>query len=96
MTASEWRRQKKFGRGTCHKYGKPGHFRRNCPKLQLDRPPTPRSDRMAVAVSHDGDVIVCIGEGDVYEVVGDGAGSGSSGVCGSWVIDYGTTFHICL
>jgi hypothetical protein len=35
---------------------------------------------MAVAISDDGDVFVCVGDDDVYESIGDGTGSDSSGV----------------
>jgi gag-polypeptide of LTR copia-type/Zinc knuckle len=40
MTTSDWRRRKRSGRGTCHKCGKPSHFRRDCPERQLNRPLT--------------------------------------------------------
>jgi Zinc knuckle len=32
VTASDWRRRNVLGRSTCHKCGKSGHFRRDCPK----------------------------------------------------------------
>jgi gag-polypeptide of LTR copia-type len=40
VTASDWRRRKRSGHGTCHKCGKPGNFRQDCPERRLDRPPT--------------------------------------------------------
>jgi hypothetical protein len=95
VTASDWRRRKRLGRGTCHKYGKPDHFRRVCPERRLDHPPTPGADRMAVTIGDDGDIIVCVGEEDVYKSVGDGTGSGGGDAGSSWVLDSGRTFHVC-
>jgi gag-polypeptide of LTR copia-type/Zinc knuckle len=95
VTASDWRRRKRSGRGTCHKCGKPDHFRRDCPERRLNRPPTPRASRTAVAIGDDYDVIVCVGEEDVYESVSGGTGSGSGGAGSSWVLDSGSTFHVC-
>jgi gag-polypeptide of LTR copia-type len=95
VTTSDWRRSKRSSRSTCHKYGKPGHFRRDYPERQLDRPPTFGAGRTAVAIGDDGDVIVCVSEEDVYESVGDGMGSGSGGAGSSWVLDSGSTFHVC-
>jgi hypothetical protein len=48
-----------------------------------------------IAIGDDGDVIVCVGEEDVYESVGDGTDSGSGGAGSSWVLDSGSTFHVC-
>jgi Zinc knuckle len=79
VTASDWRRRNVLGHSTCHKCGKPGHFRRDCPKRQLDRRPTPESSRTTVVIGDDGDVIVCVDEEDVYESVGDEMDSGSGG-----------------
>jgi hypothetical protein len=85
VIASDWRRRKRSGRSTCHKYGKSDHFRWDYPERQLDRPPTPEAGLTAVMIGDDDDVIVCVGEEDVYEFVGDGTGSGSSGADSSWV-----------
>jgi hypothetical protein len=41
--------------------------------------PTPGVGRITVAISDDGDVIVCVGEEDVYESVGDVTDSVSGG-----------------
>jgi hypothetical protein len=32
----------------------------------------------------------------VYESIGDGTGSGSGGTGSSWMLDFGSTFHVCL
>jgi hypothetical protein len=95
VNASDWRRRKRLSRGTCHKCGKPDHFRRDYPERQLDRPPTPRASRTAVVIGDDGDVIVCVGEDDVYESVCDGTDSGSGDAGSSLVLDSGSTFHVC-
>jgi hypothetical protein len=68
-----------LGHGTCHKCGKPCHFRRDSPERRLDRPPTPGAGRTTVAIGDDGDAIVCVGEEDVYESVGDGTSNDSGG-----------------
>jgi hypothetical protein len=77
VTASDWRRRKRSGRGTCHKCDKSGHFRWDCPERRLNRPPTPRASRTTVAIGDDCDVIVCVGEEDVHESVSGRTGSGS-------------------
>jgi hypothetical protein len=79
VTVSDWRRRKRSSRDTYHKYGNLGHFRQDYPERRLDCPPTPRAGSTAVAIGDDSDVIVCVGEEDVYESVGDGTGSGSGG-----------------
>jgi gag-polypeptide of LTR copia-type len=61
VTALDWRRRKRLGRGTCYKYGKPNHFRQDCPQRRLYCPPTPRADRAAVAIDDDNDVICVYG-----------------------------------
>jgi hypothetical protein len=66
VNASDWWRRKRLSCGTCHKCGKPDNFRRDYPKRQLDHPPTPRASHTAVAIGNDGDVIMCVGENDVY------------------------------
>jgi hypothetical protein len=45
----------------------------------LDHPPTPGVGRTTVAIGDDGDVIVCVGEDDLYEFVGDRTSSDSGG-----------------
>jgi hypothetical protein len=49
---------------------------------------------MTVVIGDDDDVIVCVGEVDVYKSIGDKTCSGSNGVGRSWVLDFGSTFHI--
>jgi hypothetical protein len=38
---------------------------------------------------------MCMGDEDMYEFIDDGMYSGSSGADSSWVLDFGSTFHIC-
>jgi hypothetical protein len=46
-------------------------------------------------ISEDDDVTVCMGEKDVYESVSGGMCNGSNDVGSSWVLDSGSTFHVC-
>jgi hypothetical protein len=50
---------------------------------------------MAVAIGDDSDVIICVGEEDVYEFVGDGTDNDSDDAGSSWVLDSKSTFHVC-
>jgi hypothetical protein len=94
VTASDWQRRKRSGRGTCHKYGKPDQFRRDCPERQLDRPSIPGVGRIVVAIGDDGDVIVCVGEEDVYESVSDGTCSDSGSTDSRWVLNSLSIFYV--
>jgi hypothetical protein len=90
------RRWKKLGCDTCHKSKcyKLGHFQRDYPERQLDRPPTLRVSRTTVAIGDDSDIIVCMSEKDMHETVGVEIYSYSSDAGSSWVLDSGSTFHI--
>jgi hypothetical protein len=46
-------------------------------------------------IGDDDDVIVCVGEEDVYESVGDGMCSDSGDAGSIWVLDSRSTFHVC-
>jgi hypothetical protein len=62
VTASDWRRRKRSGSSTCHRCGKPSHFRRDFLERQLDRAPTPGAGYTTVVIGDDSDIIVCAGE----------------------------------